>query len=68
VIAAPVDAAPQLIAEEDAVVAEEVAEEAEPVAAVEDTAETLLKPPLKKSFRTLRFRLNRLSKKRKRLR
>ncbi|MBT2097735.1 ribonuclease E [Enterobacter asburiae] len=42
VIAAPVDAAPQLIAEEDAVVAEEVAEEAEPVAAVEDTAETLL--------------------------
>ncbi|MBT2048742.1 ribonuclease E [Enterobacter asburiae] len=42
VIAAPVDAAPQLIAEEDAVVAEEVAEEAEPVAAVEDTAETLV--------------------------
>ncbi|HCT3170482.1 TPA: ribonuclease E [Enterobacter asburiae] len=42
VIAAPVDAAPQLIAEEDAVVAEEVAEEAEPVAAVEDTAETLI--------------------------
>ena len=41
-IAAPVDAAPQLIAEEDAVVAEEVAEEAEPVAAVEDTAETLV--------------------------
>lgn len=38
VIAAPVDAAPQLIAEEDTVVAEEVAEEAEPVAAVEDTA------------------------------
>ncbi|AHW94773.1 ribonuclease E [Enterobacter asburiae] len=42
VIAAPVDAAPQLIAEEDAVVAEEVAEEAKPVAAVEDTAETLV--------------------------
>ncbi|TDP21330.1 ribonuclease E [Enterobacter sp. AG326] len=42
VIAAPVDAAPQLIAEEDAVVAEEVAEEAEPVAAVEDIAETLV--------------------------
>ncbi|ELO0981442.1 ribonuclease E [Enterobacter asburiae] len=42
VITAPVDAAPQLIAEEDAVVAEEVAEEAEPVAAVEDTAETLV--------------------------
>ncbi|PWI81264.1 ribonuclease E [Enterobacter sp. CGMCC 5087] len=42
VIAAPVDAAPQLIAEEDAVVAEEVAEEAEPVAAVDDTAETLV--------------------------
>jgi len=42
VIAAPVDAAPQLIAEEDALVAEEVAEEAEPVAAVENTAETLI--------------------------
>ncbi|HDR2353361.1 TPA: ribonuclease E [Enterobacter roggenkampii] len=42
VIAAPVDAAPQLIAEEDVAVAEEVAEEAEPVAAVEDTAETLV--------------------------
>ena len=42
VIAAPVDAAPQLIAEEDAVVAEEVAEEAEPVAAVEDTAEAIV--------------------------
>ncbi|MEG9729381.1 ribonuclease E [Enterobacter asburiae] len=42
VIAAPVDAAPQLIAEEDAVVAEEVAEEAEPVAAVENTSETLI--------------------------
>ncbi len=42
VIAAPVDAAPQLIAEEDVVVAEEVAEEAEPVAAVEDTAEAIV--------------------------
>ncbi|MCU6303192.1 ribonuclease E [Enterobacter cloacae] len=42
VIAAPVDAAPQLISEEDAVVAEEVAEEAEPVAAVEETAETIV--------------------------
>ncbi|MCM7833582.1 ribonuclease E [Enterobacter asburiae] len=42
VIAAPVDTAPQLIAEEDAVVAEEVAEEAEPVAAVEDTAEAIV--------------------------
>lgn len=42
VIAAPVDAAPQLIAEEDTVVAEEVAKEAEPVAAVEDTAEVIV--------------------------
>ncbi|EUM12222.1 ribonuclease E [Enterobacter sp. E12] len=42
VIAAPVDAAPQIIAEEDVVVAEEVAEEAEPVAAVEEAAETLV--------------------------
>lgn len=42
VIAAPVDAAPQLIAEEDVVVAEEIAEEAEPVAAVEDTAEAIV--------------------------
>ncbi|MDA5603566.1 MULTISPECIES: ribonuclease E [Enterobacter] len=42
VIAAPVDAAPQLIAEEDVVVAEEIAEEAEPVAAVEDTAEEIV--------------------------
>ncbi|EPX7615212.1 ribonuclease E [Enterobacter roggenkampii] len=41
VIAAQVDAAPQLIAEEDVVVAEEIAEEAEPVAAVEEAAETL---------------------------
>lgn len=39
VIATPVDAAPQLIAEEDTVVAEEVAEEVQPAAAVEDTAE-----------------------------
>ncbi|MGL4201579.1 MAG: ribonuclease E [Enterobacter roggenkampii] len=42
VIAAPVDVAPQLIAEEDVVVAEEIAEEAEPVAAVEEAAETLV--------------------------
>ncbi|HFQ7887328.1 ribonuclease E [Enterobacter roggenkampii] len=42
VIAAPVDAAPQLIAEEDVVVAEEIAVEAEPVAAVEEAAETLV--------------------------
>ncbi|MCK6696125.1 ribonuclease E [Enterobacter bugandensis] len=42
VIAAPVDAAPQIIAEEDVVVAEEVAEEAEPVAAVEEAAETVV--------------------------
>ncbi|MBM7233077.1 ribonuclease E [Enterobacter roggenkampii] len=42
VIAAPVDDAPQLIAEEDVVVAEEIAEEAEPVAAVEEAAETLV--------------------------
>lgn len=42
VIAAPVDAARQLIAEEDVVVAEEIAEEAEPVAAVEEAAETLV--------------------------
>ncbi|SAD42337.1 ribonuclease E [Enterobacter cloacae] len=42
VIAAPVDAAPQLIAEEDTVVAEEIAEEAEPVAAVEETAEVIV--------------------------
>ena len=42
VIAAPVDAATQLIAEEDVVVAEEIAEEAEPVAAVEEAAETLV--------------------------
>lgn len=42
VIAAPVDDAPQIIAEEDVVVAEEVAEEAAPVAAVEEAAETLV--------------------------
>ncbi|MGG7521493.1 ribonuclease E [bacterium BS0013] len=41
VIATPVDAAPQLIAEEDTVVAEEVAEEVLPAAAVEDTAEIM---------------------------
>ncbi|MBE4852687.1 ribonuclease E [Enterobacter cloacae complex sp. P40RS] len=39
VIAATVDAAPQIIAEEDAVVAEEVAEHAEPAPAVEETAD-----------------------------
>lgn len=39
VIATPVDAAPQLIAEEDTVVAEEVVEEVQPAAAVEDSAE-----------------------------
>jgi len=39
VIAAPVDAAPQIIAEEDTVVAEEVAEEAEPVSAAEEPAD-----------------------------
>ena len=42
VIAAPVEAAPQLIAEEDVAVAEEIAAEAEPVAAVEETAETVV--------------------------
>lgn len=42
VIAAPVDAAPQLIAKEDVVVAEEIAEEVEPVAVVEEAAETLV--------------------------
>ncbi|MCF8580505.1 ribonuclease E [Enterobacter ludwigii] len=41
VIATPVDAAPQLIAEEDTVVAQEVAEEVQPAAAVEDTAEIM---------------------------
>lgn len=41
VIATPVDAAPQLIAEEDTVVAEEVAEEVQPASAVEDTAEIM---------------------------
>lgn len=39
VIAAPVDAAPQIIAEENTVVAEEVAEEAEPVSAAEEPAD-----------------------------
>ncbi|MBT1727210.1 ribonuclease E [Enterobacter quasimori] len=42
VIAAPVDAAPQFIAEEDAVVAEEVAEEVEAAAPVEDTADDVI--------------------------
>ena len=41
VIAAPVDAAPQFIAEEDTVVAEEVAEEVEPAAA-EEPAEVVI--------------------------
>ncbi|MBX8459071.1 ribonuclease E [Enterobacter sp. RIT637] len=41
VIAAPVDAAPQFIAEEDTVVAEEVAEEVEAAAPVEDTADVV---------------------------
>ncbi len=39
VIAAPVDAAPQIIAEEDTVVAEEVTEDAEPVSAAEEPAD-----------------------------
>ncbi|HFV9237302.1 ribonuclease E [Enterobacter mori] len=42
VIAAPVDAAPQFIAEEDTVVAEEVAEEVETAAPVEDTADAVI--------------------------
>lgn len=42
VIAAPVDAAPQFIAEEDAVVAEEVVEEVEAAAPVEDTADAVI--------------------------
>ncbi|MCG5127870.1 ribonuclease E [Enterobacter mori] len=42
VIAAPVDAAPQFIAEEDAVVAEEVAEEVEAAAPVEETADVVI--------------------------
>lgn len=42
VIAAPVDAAPQFIAEEDTVVAEEVAEEVEAAAPVEDTADAVI--------------------------
>lgn len=37
-----IEAAPQLIAEEDVVVAKDVAEEAEPVAAVEETAEAIV--------------------------
>src|SRR5690606_30454375 len=41
VIAAPVDAAPQFIAEEDTVVAEEVAEEVEPAVA-EEPAEVVI--------------------------
>ena len=42
VIAAPVDAAPQFIAEEDTVVAEEVAEEVEAAAPVEDTDDAVI--------------------------
>ncbi|WP_316383396.1 ribonuclease E [Enterobacter mori] len=42
VIAAPVDAAPQFIAEEETVVAEEVAEEVEAAAPVEDTADAVI--------------------------
>ncbi|HDR2709098.1 TPA: ribonuclease E [Enterobacter mori] len=42
VIAAPVDAVPQFIAEEDTVVAEEVAEEVEAAAPVEDTADAVI--------------------------
>ncbi|WP_336665618.1 ribonuclease E [Enterobacter mori] len=42
VIAAPVDAAPQFIAEEDAIVAEEVAEEVEAAAPVEETADVVI--------------------------
>jgi len=42
VITAPVDAAPQFIAEADAVVAEEVAEEVEPAAPVEETADEVV--------------------------
>ena len=42
VITAPVDAAPQFIAEEDTVVAEEVAEEVEAAAPVEDTADAVI--------------------------
>ena len=41
VIAAPVEAAPQFIAEEDTVVAEEVVEEAQPAATVEEAAEVV---------------------------
>lgn len=42
VIAAPVDAAPQFIAEEDTVVAEEVAEEVEAAAPVEDNDDAVI--------------------------
>ncbi|ENG2946574.1 ribonuclease E [Enterobacter cloacae] len=57
VIAAPVDAAPQLIAEEDAVVAEEVAEEAEPVAAVEETAETIVETTTEEVVQDVEFQV-----------
>lgn len=42
VIAAPVDAAPQLIAEEDTVVAEDVVAEVQPAAAVEETPDVVV--------------------------
>ncbi|HFK5654428.1 TPA: ribonuclease E [Enterobacter cloacae] len=42
VIAAPVDAAPHFIAEEDTVVAEEVAEEVEPAATVEEATDVVV--------------------------
>lgn len=42
VIAAPVEAAPQFIAEEDAVVAQDVAQDAEPAATVEETADVVV--------------------------
>ncbi|EKS7426854.1 TPA: ribonuclease E [Enterobacter cancerogenus] len=42
VIAAPVEAAPQFIAEEDAVVAQDVAQDAEPATTVEETADVVV--------------------------
>ncbi|HHE8493113.1 ribonuclease E [Enterobacter ludwigii] len=42
VIAAPVDAAPQLIAEEDTVVAEDVVAEVQPAAAIEETPDVVV--------------------------
>ena len=61
-IAAPVEAAPQLIAEEDVVVAKDVAEEAEPVAAVEETAEPSFETTAEDVVQDVEIRLNRLSK------